>query len=104
MVYVPYKKPIVLTLKDQPNIKLKDFPKFSRVIISDFSFMLATEDKKAYYFTTDGYEQNQTLELMKNFGDEVIKVEKGSTFTQNEVDVPLEKLKAATSVYDVLGK
>lgn len=103
-VYVDSKSQLLLTLKDNTCPDLKELPLFERVFVSDYSFMLCTEDKKGYYFTTKGYEQNQTLDLVKNFGYEIVNVFYGSDFTEQKVNnISLEKLKVAKSIHDVIG-
>lgn len=106
-VYVPGKDGgTLLTLLNEKKPDIGSLPKFSEITATDYSFILTTEDKQEYYFAVESKEEKQMLDYMlRLLHPKFEKTVYGHGLAKHTVnDVSLDKLKAAKSVYDVLGK
>lgn len=103
--YIPGENPILLTIQNDVKPDLGKLPQFKTVFITAYSFVLTSTDDKRYYFGVESNEEKQMKEILKNMGSDFVKTDYGYGFAQHTVkDESLKKLKAAKSVYDVLGK
>lgn len=103
--YIPAENPVLLTIQNEKKPDLGKLPEFKSVLLTEHSFVLTSTDDKRYYFAVEGKEEKQMKEILKNMGSAFVKTDYGYGFAKHTVkDKSLEKLKAAKSVYDVLGR
>lgn len=103
--YIPVENPILLTIQNEKKPDLGMLPEFKTVFMTAYCFVLTSADDKRYYFGVESKEEKQMEEILKNLGSEFIKTDYGYGFAKHTVkDKSLKNLKAAKSVYDILGK
>jgi len=97
----------LLTLLNENAPKLGTLPKFYAVTMTDYSFILSTEDKQDYYFAIQSPEEKQVLQILKYTHPTFKAAYYGTGFSKHVLGkrkITLEQLKTAKSVYDVLEK
>ncbi|MCW4467890.1 hypothetical protein OGH69_02845 [Flavobacterium sp. MFBS3-15] len=97
----------IMTMQANKKPDTGKLPKISRVSFSDYGFMLHGEDS-SYFFGLGNKESEQYLKILKYAATGEIKTFEGYGIAKHywpkDKAPALDKLKAAKSVYDVLGK
>jgi hypothetical protein len=97
----------LLTLLNETDPKLGKLPAFNTITLTDYSFLLSTEDKKDYYFAAESDDEKKVLQLLKYTHPTFTESHYGYGVAKHNLGnrkITLEQLKAAKSVYDVLEK
>lgn len=97
----------LLTLLNENAPKLGTLPKFYAVTMTDYSFILSTEDKQDYYFAVESAEEKQVLQILKYTHPKFRESYYGYGIAKHVLGkrkITLEQLRAAKSLYDVLEK